>query len=298
MIVCLASATNSSSNYQFFFDQSEMDYNKLCSNLPDWCNCNNNPIDSPYEFECSHDDIELKVGINLSDDMIYLIYIHCVNVSSFKLFPDLTDYFGFSEIIFMNCMVPRNGSIKQLTTKISKKVRNLWIFIDNEEMNLKFDKNYFEGLSSLERLNLYVIPNISADIIEIHFKLKNMFLEYTPIPNNTSIFDTLENLQTFTIYSNFDIEIQSSDFKNLKNLVQLYIFCSDNCSKCSLDPFIFENLVNLRILQITNFRIPGIKLANMMNLQQVRLAKTDFKELPEDFFKNSTKISPGIDSNW
>ena len=191
-------------------------------------------------------------------------------------------------------MVPRNESIEQLTTKISKEMKHLRIQFDNEEISLSFDKNYFEGLSYLEKLDFHLDgnfkANISANVFENLVNLKSLELYYLPIPNNSGIYDTLENLQNLTIISDFDIEFQRSDFKNLRNLVLLYIFCSDNCSKCSLDSFIFENLVDLKMLRIMNFQIPGIKLANMIHLQFVHLVDTDFKELPEDFFKNSTKI--------
>ena len=244
-------------------------------------------------LSCSHDDPEDDVVIRVrTDPFLNSSAITCVNVSSFKLIPDLTDYFGSYKIDVINCMVPRNESIKQLTTKISKNVKNLEIHFDKKEMNLSFDKNYFEGLSSVERLVFsldHIKANISANVFENLVNLKSLNLYYLPL-SGTGIFDTLENLQNLKMISDVDIEFQRSDFKNLRNLVELNITCSDNCSKCLLDPFIFENLVNLNRLQITNFRTPGMMLANMIHLQEVQLSNTDFKELPEDFFKNSTNI--------
>lgn len=164
LIIRLASASNASvlnsnANLDYEADlkhneedsEIETENQKFCSNLSG-CNCTY-PYDNIYHtfiLSCFHDNPEDQVEIKITSFESFQTYIECEDESSFKLIPDLNDYYGNSTIVLKNCMVPKNQSISQITNKISKNMKHLTIKFEEKRENFNLDNNYFEGLSSLD----------------------------------------------------------------------------------------------------------------------------------------------------
>lgn len=286
LIILLVSASISKSSANINYEtEIEIKYQKLCSSIPGCICTNHKQFLSTYTLSCYHDDSKDDVEIEITNsEILEIIFIHCKDVSSFKLIPDLTDHNENLKIKLINCMVPKNESINQLTRKISKNIKSLMIEFNKNVRNLNLDKNYFEGLPSLEYLEIEVkktnIMNISANSFENLSHLKYLMLDVLPLPNG--IFDTLENLQYLKISSE-----TGNYFKNQRNLVELHLKC---LMQCSFDSFIFENLTNLEILKIKNYQIPRLMLANLRNLKYVHIKSSDFGTISKDIFINSTNI--------
>ena len=300
MIIWLSSVSILKSNANLDYEadsdyiyESLQDKNqKFSSRMPAWCICTYpDDIYSSYILSCSHDDPEDDVEIEVSNvEYVETTSINCKNGSSFKLFPDLTDHFGKSNIMLTNCMVPKNESINQLTNKISMNMKHLRIKFDKTKSKLKLDKNYFEGLLSLETLVIDMYKtnttSLNANVFEHLDNLKYMMLLFVPLPDG--IFDTLTKLQNLTIQSNIYKEFKGSDFNNHKMLVQFVLHCW--FKYCSFDPLVFENLRNLEKLEIGRVEISHIKMSNMMNLKIVVILRGNCEVFDENMFFNSTNI--------
>ena len=100
------------------------------------------------------------------------INIRCFNESSFDIFPDLTDYIDITGITIINCMLSINNTLNGLTTKTLKQVKNIKIYLKEEE-EFTLNKNMFDGLSKLESLIIQFRPfcnmQLSNNIFE-HLK--------------------------------------------------------------------------------------------------------------------------------
>ena len=283
LIILLSSVSISKINdkdIKYIGEELEMEIKnqQLSSRMTEFCNLTylDNAY-SPYRISCSHDDPKDDVEIEVSNVEYYdTTSIKCKNVSSFKLIPDLTDHYGNSKVMLKNCMVPKNKSINQLTNKISRTIKCFTIQINNNKRKLNLDNYYFEGLLSLETLEIDLYrtntTTLNSNVFEHLGNLRSLVLHNSPLPD--SIFDTLTNLQELTIRSVTYNEFNGSNFKNQRNLIQLYIYCD---LKCSLDSFVKANLRNLEKLTLENFQISRIMLSNMLNLKSVVIWRCDFK---------------------
>lgn len=185
MILWLGSATSSKTS--------------VCSDPPALCNCSINQ-DTIITLSCAQDDSEDDVVIKLIYDLKSLLgpalLLTCENVPSFKFIPDLTVYSKTTFVVLKDCWVPRNESISQLTSKISRKINHLHLTFQRKNRTFNLDEKYFEGLSSLEAFSMGIFKttiNITKNVFVNNVNLTTLTLQNIPLP--IGIFDVLENLQ-------------------------------------------------------------------------------------------------------
>ena len=214
-------------------------------------------------------------------------------------------------MVIHNCKIPKNETLYELTSKISKNVKHLAIeYLKLEEGELTFNNYSFEGLSKLETLKISGIDSVeSSDVFESLVNLKKLILYEVPTPEG--IFDTMNQLEFLSIRTNTLI-LPAGIFKNQRKLIELRLFCG---RESSLDPLIFANLPNLEKLTIekncliswpenifkNNQKLKFLelqktkilileKLLAPMTLRIVSFRNCEILKLSEDLFQNSSNI--------
>ena len=307
-LVVLWTSVNCLINYADYLLKAEMN-RKLCLNPPPPCTC----IDRVYSCPLGNSQDEAVIKLNFDNDFIYF---ECLNVSSFETFPDLTKNINVTGIGISNCLLSINKTLNELTSKMSKQVKNITIDILEKE-KLTLNKNLFEGFSMLENLIIKFVlyqptMSISTNVFEKLINLKTLVLWCIQTPND--LFDPLEYLQVLSIHSK-QIKLENGIFKNQRNLIDLNLDCRKY--DCTLDPLIFANLTNLEKLNIkgnfsihwsenvlkNNEKLKSIQLTNVFSFQFTQTLLTQNKDLkyvnfnhnqleslPEHFFKNLSNI--------
>lgn len=320
-VICFLSVINCTFIYKEEFDKSE----RLCANPPASCTCtiSSNELDyyddPNYIYSCFHNSPQDEIMFEMHFSENYDIYVECLNVSSFKIFPEFKNELNSTGIELKNCVVAINETLFELTSKISKDITNLAFYCKEPEIKqLNFTKQLFEGLPILESLKMNMIDSIvlNVDVFEklVNLKQLNLFLTQTP----NEIFDTLIQLEVLSIRLQNKAELKVGTFKNQRNLVKIILFC---VSTTILDPEIFANLTNLEHLLIgggciitwpenmfkhnqklksygvsfMKLQLPH-KLLAPAKLKHISFSYCQLEEISEDFFKNSPNIEK-IDLN-
>ena len=321
IIILIISAINCERLYSHQLEEDREKNERYCLNSPVSCKCH--VTDDPYSavyivYSCSHDKSEQATKFAISFQEKYFLYLDCRSVSSFKIFPDLTNVINVTGIVVQNCKMPINESIYELTSKISKNVKHLAInFLKSERRTLKdrhfnVNKYLFEGLSKLETLAISGIHSVDSSVVfESLFNLKKLVLYDVSYEIPDGIFDTMNQLQCLSIRAGTLI-LPTGIFKNQKNLVELRLTCKLDSI---LNPLILANLPNLENftiggycmiswpenmfknsqklksfeLQRTKLLVPQ-KILAPAHLTKFSLIECGISNLPEDLFKNSSNI--------
>lgn len=178
LTILLTSIINCSSESIDFDNELELKRERLFLNPPTSCTITKSG--SHLYYSCSSDEspdiIKFKIEIDKND----WIYVKCIYISSFTIFPDFTKYNNSTGIDLRNCKMPTNETLHHLTSKISKKLKYLTYQYERQkdsEEN-KLDKYFFEGLSQLESLNLIAT---SSKSILLSFNFSELLVNLTKI---------------------------------------------------------------------------------------------------------------------
>ena len=176
------------------FDDLKVKSGKICSNPPTSCVCQiNQQFGLPwFTLFCT-----LEIVINFIQRTNDWLQVEFINVTSFDLIPDMTRSINSTGIILERCVI--NETINEITSKISKNVKNLEIkFTRTDKRHMTFNSKLFEGLSKLEILKITKLEkDLSIKIVKnVYDNLTNLKeLELLNIPTPNGVFDRLENFK-------------------------------------------------------------------------------------------------------
>ena len=251
LVICLLSVTKC---IVYDLDAEELEKNdKLCLKPPDMCTCvdESKEIQANYVYTCTCDETGETIVLDMNFDNNDWFNIWNIDVPSFKLIPNLTNYIKSTGIKFQSFKLPENELIYELTSKISENVKHLMFRYLGLKEKLSFyrPKHLFDGLSQLESLEIYTIVNEfkNVDMFENLVNLKKLTLSDVEIRTIIVNFAPLHELQILTI-ENKKIELEVGALNNQKNLVELNLLCTD---ESFLYAQMFASLSNLEMLKIS-----------------------------------------------
>lgn len=218
-----------------------------------------NELKNLEELEVKFESVKhwgVRYGLTIhKEDVLKLVefetsYIDVMNTCSVSIANQRHGSTNLIDFMYSDLSIVRNNpSLKDLSFLQSLNINCFYI-----------DKNIFENLVSLKLLELYSVRFYSSSLSDAFIRLAN--LESLTIFKckieviDESRFDSLINLKTLELVKDQISSIKKNAFSKLTKLVRLNLFNNVFGNK-NFEP-IFDGLVNLKELILTDCRIRGI----------------------------------------